>query len=198
MRKALKNLAGCQAGTAALEFALALPVVLVLVTGAIEFAIMSFTSALLEGGLREAARYGITGSNPDSGTREQEIVRIVNEHAAGLFTITTANVDTKVYTDFSSIGQPEPYTDENGNDEYDLGEPFTDVNCNSQWDEDMGLAGAGGGNEIVLYTINHQFNTLTGFLDPIIAPSGSVAMQASVAVKNEPFPGSATVCSGSS
>ena len=114
MRKALKKLAHCQAGTAALEFALALPVVLMLVTGAIEFAIMSFTSALLEGGLRQAARYGITGSDPSSGTREQEIVRIVNEHAAGLFTITTGDVDTKVYTDFASIGQPEPYTDENG------------------------------------------------------------------------------------
>lgn len=197
MGRFLQNLLTQRTGTAALEFAFALPIVLVLVTGTIEFAILSFADTLLEGGLREAARFGITGLDPDDGSREAQIVSIVNDNAAGLFTISASDVETRVYQDFSDIGEPEPYTDSNGNDQYDDGEPYTDVNCNDQWDEDMAAAGAGGGNDVVVYTITHEHNTITGFLDPIIAPDGTITLQASVAVRNEPFPGGSTVCSAS-
>ncbi len=104
MRKRLKNLAVCQAGTAALEFAFALPVVLMLLTGILEFAILSFSTTLLEGGLREAARFGITGLNLNDGSREAKIVEVVNEHAAGLFTITTDDIEKLVYQIFSDVG----------------------------------------------------------------------------------------------
>lgn len=100
MRTHLKQLAACQSGTAILEFAFALPVVLLLVTGIMEFALVNFATSLLEGGLREAARYGITGLNATDGSREARIVEIVNEHAAGLFTITSDNVETLEYQDF--------------------------------------------------------------------------------------------------
>ena len=197
MRTRLKRLAACQSGTAILEFAFALPVVLMLVTGTIEFAILSFSTTLLEGGLREAARYGITGLNANDGSREARIVEIVNEHAAGLFTITSDNVETLEYQDFSEIGEPEPYTDSNGNGNYDAGEPYTDVNCNNQWDADRGAHGVGAGDEVVLYRVTYDHNTLTGLLDPLIAPDGAVTLQASIAVRNEPFPGGPAVCSAS-
>ena len=197
MRERFKRLAQCQAGTAAMEFAFAIPVVIMLVTGTIEFALISVSTALLEGGLREAARYGITGMNASDGTREATIVQTVNDHAAGLFTITTSDIETLVYQDFSDIGEAEPYTDSNGNNEYDFGEPFTDVNCNSQWDQDMGATGVGAGDEVVLYTVNLTHNTITGFIDPLIAPDGTVAIEASVAVRNEPFPGGPAVCPSS-
>ena len=104
MRRCLKDLVPCQTGTAALEFAFALPVVLMLITGILEFAVFSFSNSLLEGGLREAARFGITGLNANDGSREQRIVEIVNEHAAGLFMITADDIETLVYQDFSQIG----------------------------------------------------------------------------------------------
>ena len=195
MRNPFKKLARCQSGTAALEFAFALPVVLLLLTGILEFAILNFATSLLEGGLREAARFGITGMNADDGSREARIVEIVNDHSAGLFTIEADDIETLVYQNFADVGEPEPYTDTNGNSEYDAGEPFTDVNCNSQWDPDMGAVGKGRGNEVVLYTIRHDHNTLTGFLDPLIATDGKISLQASVAVRNEPFQGGTTACS---
>ena len=169
MRIHLKNFATCRRGTAALEFAFAVPVVLMLVTGTLEFALLGFSTTLLEGGLREASRYGITGLDASVGSREARIVEIVNEHAAGLFTITADDIETLVYQDFTDIGQPEPYTDSNGNGEYDFGEPYTDVNCNDQWDADRGAAGVGAGDEVVLYTVRRDHNTITGFLDPLIA-----------------------------
>ena len=197
MRTQLKQLAACQSGTAILEFAFALPVVLLLVTGIMEFALLNFATSLLEGGLREAARYGITGLNATDGSREARIVEIVNEHAAGLFTITSDNVETLEYQDFSEIGEPEPYTDSNGNGAYNAGEPYTDVNCNGQWDADRGAHGVGAGDEVVLYRVTYDQSTVTGLLDPLIAPNGTVTLEASIAVRNEPFPGGETACPSS-
>lgn len=197
MRKRFKLLRVSEAGTAALEFAFAIPVVMMLIVGVIEFGLLTFTTALLEGGLREAARFGITGLNPNDGSREDRIVEIVNEHAAGLFEISMDEIETLTYQDFSDIGKPEPYTDSNGNGEYDAGEPYTDVNCNGQWDADQGAAGVGGGDEVVLYTISHDHNTITGFLDPLISRDGVIRLEASVAVRNEPFPGGRAVCPSS-
>ena len=197
MWKRLTALKACQAGTAALEFALAIPIVLTLIVGVIEFALLNFKTALLEGGLRETSRYGITGLNASDGSRVDRIVEIVNEHAAGLFTISASDIETLVYQDFSDIGEPEPYTDSNGNGEFDIGEPYTDVNCNGKWDADQGAVGIGAGDEVVLYTIRHQHNTVTGFIDYLIAADGTVYLQASVAVRNEPFPGGPAVCPSS-
>ena len=194
MPKSLRQLAACRRGTAALEFAFALPIVLMLITGVLEFALLSFSTTLLEGGLRQAARFGITGLNINDGSREAKIVEIVNDHAAGLFTITASDIETLVYKNFSDVGEPEPYTDKNGNKAYDAGEPYTDVNCNNKWDPDMGAVGKGSGNEVVLYTVRHEHETITGFLDPLIAKDGKISLQASVAVRNEPFQGGSTVC----
>ena len=180
-----------------MEFAFAVPVILVLVMGSVEFAIMSFAGTLLEGGLREAARFGISGLDPDDGTREQKIVEIVNNNAGGLFKISDADIQTLVYEDFSDIGQPEPYTDSNGNDQYDNGEPYTDVNCNGDWDTDRGASGQGAGEDVVLYIVTRDHKTITGFFDKLFSVTGSVSMRASVAVKNEPFARSSSVCASS-
>ena len=194
MRKTLKHLTRSEKATGALEFAFAVPVVLILVLGTFEFALMSFSNALLEGGLREAARFGISGMDPDDGTREEKIVEIVNSNAAGLFTVTAADIETLVYEDFSDIGEPEPYTDSNGNSQYDDGEPFTDINCNTEWDEDRGAAGQGMGEDVVLYTIVRQHKTITGIFDKLFEGTGATTMRASVAVKNEPFARGASGC----
>lgn len=196
MKRLRSRFFAAQDGTSMVEFALAFPLILSLAAGTIEFAMVSVSTSLLEAGLREASRYGITGLDEASGTRETRIMEIVNEHSAGLFTVSATDVSSKVYQDFSNVGDPEPFTDIDGNGTYDAGEPYTDVNCNGSWDSDMGVAGAGAGNEVVLYTVTHDIDTLTGLLDWIIAPNGKVRLQASVAVRNEPFPGGVGVCSG--
>lgn len=184
-----------QSGTAALEFALVIPVVIALLVGTFEFAMIAFRTSLLEGGLREAARFGTTGSDlAGFATREEAIIAIVNEHSAGLFTVTPLELSTLVYPDFDKIGQAEPYTDSDGNLQYDAGEPFTDVNCNAVWDSDMGLAGAGGGDEVVLYTIDLEIESITGLINHLITDNGKIPLTATTAIRNEPFPGGTTVC----
>ena len=181
-------------GTAMLELAMITPVLLLMLAGTIEYAMMTFAGTLLEGGLREASRFGITGHIPQGMTREQRIAQIVNQNAAGLFTVSAGDIETLVYQNFSTIGMSEPFTDSDGDGEYDPGEEFTDLNCNEQWDEDIGLPGLGGGNEVVLYTITHEWQLLTGLFDAFMGENGSYTLQANVAVRNEPFTGNQTVC----
>ena len=192
--QSLRRFRSCTGGVAIVEFAFAAPILLMMVVGIMEVSMIFFASTLLEGGLREAARYGITGANPEAGTREERIVEIINEHGAGLITIATEDVSILVYSDFDSISEPEPYADENTNGEFDPGEPFTDVNCNGQWDEDMGKSGAGNSGDVVMYRVDYEWPLLVGMLAPVIGNDGKVPLSASVAVRNEPYAKSATAC----
>ncbi len=184
-------------GTTAVEMAMVLPVLLVLLFGIIELSVGMFVNTVVEGGLRDASRVGLTGMDTGGISREQSIVNIVNDASLGLLNLTTADVSSLIYPSFADIGQPEPYTDLDGDGDwsgdpvthdgtyYPDGEPFEDINGNGRWDEDMGTAGLGGPGEIVLYTIAYNWNLLSGQFLPILG--GIIPMQASMVVRNEPF-----------
>lgn len=179
-------------GVSAVEFAIMAPVLILTVTGIMEVSMVLAVSSLLEGGLRDAARYGITGFVPGGTTREDQIKAIIGEATIGLVDMNNANIQTLVYPSFGDIGQPEPYDDQNTNGVYDIGEPYTDINSNGQWDPDMGAAGLGGPGEIVLYKITYDLGLMTPLLGPIMGgPDGKVTLRASIAVRNEPYPDTA-------
>ncbi|WP_020591180.1 TadE/TadG family type IV pilus assembly protein [Kiloniella laminariae] len=185
-----KKLSGCDRGTTALEFAFVFPVFLTFILGTFDLAGIMFGTALLEGGLREAARYGITGYSSGGGvSREQQILDVLNAHGAGYVKITADELKTLVYKNFDTIGDPEPFVDANGNSNYDAGESFTDLNCNGSWDVDAGLNGAGSGGEVVLYTVEHEMQLITGYMASLIGEDGKYTLAASVAVRNEPYGG---------
>ena len=73
---------------------------------------------------------------------------------------------TLVYENFGDVGQPEPFTDENGNGAYDAGEAFTDVNGNGGWDEDMGAAGLGGPGDVVVYQMSYDWSIIIPMFRP--------------------------------
>jgi len=176
-------------GTSALEFAFAAPVALLSIAGIVELAMMMFVTSLVEGGLREAARFGITGFTPASVSREEQILQILDDHAIGLVDFATATVTYIVYPGFADVGQPEPYVDDSpANGAYDAGESYQDVNGNGQWDSDMGAAGLGGPGDVVLYTVNYEWQALTPLVEPFVGTGGVLNMSASVAVRNEPWP----------
>ncbi|MEM7222692.1 MAG: TadE/TadG family type IV pilus assembly protein [Pseudomonadota bacterium] len=184
----LRRFGACREGAAVVEFAFVIPLLLTFIVGIMELARITLVISLLEGGLREASRFGITGLEADdNATREQQILGLINHHGAGLFQVDQSNLSTLIYPNFALIGDPEPYTDSNGNGTYDAGEPFTDINCNSKWDPDMGRAGLGVGGEIVLYKIDYPLDLMLGFLGDAIGDDGKLDLEASVAVRNEPF-----------
>jgi hypothetical protein len=140
----------------------------------------------LGGGIRDASRYGITGWPPAGTTREDQIKKLISTRRL------TGRYDhgrdrNQVYPSFNDVGKPEPFTDANANGVHDPAEPYTDVNGNGNWDADMGKAGLGGPNDIVLYTLTADWNLLTPLMTPLMGTAGKMRLSTSVAVRNEPF-----------
>lgn len=172
-------------GKAIVEFALIAPVFLGITLSIFEFSGIMFVQTLLEGGAREASRYGLTGQMPEGISREAMILQIVGENSFGIIDMDELEMETSFYENFGDVGQPEPFTDENGNDAYDEGEPFTDVNGNGTWDDDMGAAGLGGPGDVVVYQMSYAWPIMIPLFQPFFGDH--VMLQANIAVRNEPF-----------
>ena len=152
-----------------------------------------FLNASLEGSLRDAARFGSTGYQPVGVNREDVIIDKIKDATLGLVPIDSDKITTLAYSNFSEVGQPEPFVDNNPtNGTYDVGEPFTDINGNGQWDPDMGTPGLGGACSIVVYRVKTEWGLLLGLLASSIG--SPIALEASTAVRNEPY--DSTPCSG--
>ena len=186
--KAIRRLLRCRRGFGTIELAIALPVFLMAICGVIELGMMMLVTTLMEGGLREAARFGITGYHPPGATRESYILDTIASNTIGLVDMGNAEVTYLIYPSFGDIGQPEPYTDVDSSGSWEPGEPYVDINGNGAWDPDMGQAGLGGPGEVVLYTVAVDWGMLTPVVAPLVGEDGKIRMTASVAVRNEPWP----------
>lgn len=175
----------CDSGQAIVEFALIVPALLGLLCGILEFSGILFAQTLLEGGAREASRYGITGATEQGVGREAAILQIIDENTFDVIDIDELNIETLVYETFGDVGQPEPFTDANGNGVFDDGEEFDDINGNGTWDEDMGVAGLGGPGDVVVYRLSYDWDIMIPVFEPFFGEA--IALDASIAVRNEPF-----------
>ena len=144
-------------GVAAVEFAIILPVFLLILFGSIEIAMVMFTLSLAEGGLREAARFGVTGQEPDPAARQDRILEIISDHTHGLIDVTEANVSVTVYPDFTGD---------------DVG---------------PGTPGAGDANDVVFYRLDYEWKYLTPVFAVLSPLGDSLPMSATIAVRNEPY-----------
>jgi len=188
-------------GVAIVEFALVMPILLLMTFGAIEIGMIMAVQSTLEGGLKEASRYGITGQTPSDATRIEKIRAILEDHTIDLVDMSEATFSVKTYPSFSGVGQPEPFVDSAEGDPEDPNpchngqydppstgcvETFTDVDGDGSWDPDIGKDGAGMGGEVVSYTVQVPWHVMTPFVGPLIAPHGTVPLRATIVVRNEP------------
>ena len=171
-------------GVSAVEFALGLPVFLTLLIGVLEVSNLFFLSVSIENAVLRASRFGITGSTEAGMTREDQVRAIIADETFGQVNMDDVEIETLVYQQFGDIGEPEPFTDENGSGSYEDGEPFSDVNGNGVWDDDMAVAGLGDAGDIVLYRVRYAAPRLSGFMN---WATRRVTISATVAVRNEPF-----------
>jgi|TARA_R110002072_G_scaffold35754_28_gene105566 hypothetical protein len=174
-------------GVTALTFALGLPLVLLTMTGLLEVSFILLLGTLMEGGLREAARFGITGQEPNAQVRSERVLEIVEKHTMGLVDLTKANISFKSYDSFGAVGKPEPFNDRNRNGRRENNESFTDINANGRWDSDQGAQGLGGAESVVLYSLDYDWPLLTGYLSDLLGSKGRMPLRASVLVRNEPY-----------
>lgn len=75
----MKTVKDNQSGAAAIEFALVLPVLVLILFGIIEFSIMLYDKAMITNASREGARAGIVYAYPDR-VSETEIIAVVNQY----------------------------------------------------------------------------------------------------------------------
>jgi hypothetical protein len=170
------------------EFAITMPLIVVTMIGSMEIARVLFASALLEGALREASRYGITGQGASADERLDTIRRIVDFRSLGLVEITPEQLDSSSYPSFDAIGLPEPFIDTYPFDGvYVEGEPFTDINENGTWDLDQGRGGAGREGEVVVYRVQATLPAMSGYIARLLGGDEAFGLTASIAVRNEPW-----------
>ncbi len=183
----LRRLRDGEDGSPAAEFAFVAPILFLMVIGTIEFGMIMFVTILMESGLRDAARYGITNNEFGGMNRMERIVRIIDDRTMGLVDISQADLQVLVYPAFDQIGNGEDFVDGNGNGTYDAGETFADANGNGVWDSDIGQAGSGASGQVVLYRINYDWTLMTPLAGQVIGNDGKFTLNASIAVRNEPW-----------
>jgi Flp pilus assembly protein TadG len=174
-----------QDGAAMVEFAMVAPAFIAVICAIMEFSGIMFVQTILEGSAREASRYGLTGFTSGGVSREDQILAIVEDNTYGIVDMDELQVETLVYENFADVGQPEPFTDENGNGVWDTSEPYTDVNGNGTWDPDMGAAGLGGPGDVVVYRMSYDWDIMIPLFRPLFGDS--ITLQSNIAVRNEPF-----------
>ncbi|MDG4603024.1 MAG: pilus assembly protein [Defluviicoccus sp.] len=189
-RKTFRTLFRRNEGGSAVEFALLAPALFLITFGIIDIGIMLLTWVMMEGGLREAARYAITGAAPtQTASRLEEVIKIVEDKTSGLIDLASARIEAHAYPGFDDVGKAESYVDAGDmNGSYDAGESFTDCNGNGKWDNDRGKDGdAGDSADVVLYTFEYDYKLLTPVLNDLIGTNGKFPLRASVLVRNEPW-----------
>ena len=152
-------------GASALEFALVMPLVLILIVGTIDVAIAMLTDGFLEQSVRAASRLGLTTTEP-SGKSRDDAIREIIQNGVGNWVgkDNVLHIETRTYKSFANGGQPEPCGDESHKNTGPCTRPFTDMKHNETWDADMGGSGAGGRGDIVSYRVWFGRPAFTGIL----------------------------------
>lgn len=178
-----RRLIGETRGAAAVEFALAVPILLTLLLGALEVGLNLYLRSVLEGALLMAGR---SSSLQAAQAGQAAIDASVESQIHAILPSASVTFSRRNYVAFSDRGRPEDFTDANANDAYDPGECFTDENDNGQWDTDVGKAGQGGANDVVLYTASVDYRSVLPDFSTL-GMAGLRTISASTTLRNQPF-----------
>lgn len=191
----LQRLRGNDQAATLPEFAMVLPVLMVLVLGVLDMAHAQFTNSIINGAMQKAGRdLTLESAGSQQATIDKAVqLRIMKVVPAG----SQITFEKKSHFDFADIGEPEPILGDNGNELCDKGERYVDVNESGAWEADRGQAGIGGARDAVLYTATVRYARLfpvhamaTFFRDdagkPIVL-SPYRTLSASTVLRNQPF-----------
>jgi len=180
----LRTLHGDRRGAAAVEFALATPVLLVGMMGVFDLGYNMYTTSLLQGAIQKAARDS-TIEGADAATIDARVTQVVHDIAPQA---APPVFKRSAYADFSGVGRPEDFNDLNGNSTCDNGEQFEDANGNGAWDANRGKNGLGGARDAVLYEVTVTYTRLFP-VAKFIGQSGDFELKTLTVLRNQPFSG---------
>lgn len=172
-------------GAALMEFGLIAPVLLLLLMGAFDLGHRLYARAVLQGAVQKAARdTGLEGGT--LAARQTAIDDKVRAQVKRIHKGATITITRRSYRDFAKAASPaETFTDSDGNGVCN-GEPFDDINRNGVRDMDIGVAGQGGAEDAVIYSVRVQYKSVT----PVFAMAGindNVDFTSQTVLRNQPY-----------
>lgn len=184
-RRLISNVARDKRGATIIEFAIVVPVMLLLIMGFCELAYEGYVKSVLAGVMQKAGRDStIQGNETSSATSAiDEKVRAAMLPIAKAATFVPSR---KSYAQFGYVA-PEPFDDNVGNGVYDsTRDCFTDINGNGVWDADPGISGQGGASDVVVYSMAMTYPRLFPIANMLGWPA-TVTTTATTTLKNQPY-----------
>jgi hypothetical protein len=183
IRRRLHTLGANADGATVVEFALASPVLVLLLMGLFDMGYSVYANTMLQGALQRAARDStVEGAASTLTTLDNavkaEVHRVVPDASIAF--------SRKAYANFTDIGLEEDYTDANENGVCDDGEPYEDANGSGTWDRDRGANGLGGARDAVVYTATMTYSRKFPMAS-LIGLSETVTNSASTVLRNQPY-----------
>lgn len=181
--RAMRHLRRDQRGTAAIEFAIIAPTLMMVLLGLMDLGYNLYAGTLLEGAIQKAARDStIEGASGSQALLDGRVKDVVDDIVHGA----TVQFTRKAYTNFQDVRRPEDFTDSNADGSCNDGEPFEDVNGNLTWDADRGSNGMGGARDAVLYTVKVTYDRPFPLMK-LLGYDNKVTSVARTVLRNQPY-----------
>ena len=170
-------------GTGIIEFAMVLPVMMMVIMGLGDLTYQCYVQAVLTGAVQKAGRDStIQGNGSQSAAIDTVVMQQVWLVAKGA----TYPSSRSSYANFAAVA-PEPFTDTAGTGAYVASKDcFTDLNGNTRWDADPGATGQGGASDVTVYTVSITYQRLFP-VAALLGLSGSVTAIGKTVLKNQPW-----------
>ncbi len=189
MTRLLRKLRADRQGATIVEFAIVVPVMLLMLMGFAELAYEAYARSVLAGAMQKAGRdTTIRGSSVKTATIDAIVLDQVRTVAPAATFATPPS--RKSYEKFGYVS-PEPFTDKNGDGIRQPGECFDDINGNGQWDRDPGADGVGGDSDAVVYSVTVTYPRIFPVFNMLGWPANAMATETTV-LKNQPYKSQST------
>lgn len=170
-----------QGGSVVTEFAIILPMFLLLIVGCLDIGQMAYAVGVLDGAVEKAARDS-TLETGDTRAADAKVSEIILKVLPGA----TISSTRKSYFAFSDIDRPERWNDANNDNTCSTGETYVDENNDGIWNEEIGRNGNGGANDVVMYKVTVRYDPV--FAIPLVPLDWNEREISSLAVRrNQPF-----------
>jgi Flp pilus assembly protein TadG len=179
-RRLVQAVKSNERGIAAVEFAIVAPVFLLLLMGIFDLGYAAYIRSVLQGTVEATGRESSLEASLTS-TVDAKVTAAMADLSDGTMTFSRV-----YYQNYQDVSLPEDYTDVNRNGVREAGECYIDRNGNEQWDADVGLAGRGGAQDVVIYSATITYDKLFP-LWQFLGQSSRQAVTGVTQIRNQPF-----------
>ena len=189
MTKAFPHLLGAlrkdRRGATIIEFAIVLPVLLMILMFLFDTSYYLYARAVLSGEIQAAGRSSTLE------TASEEAQTDLDEHVeAAVQRVVPHGVlhfSRKAYGSYARAqAKAEPFIDANNNGVCDNGEVYEDSNNNNVYDADGGKDGQGNARDVTIYSVTLEYNRIFP-MARLLGWSDTVSISSSTILRNQPY-----------